>query len=283
VDAARCARRTGAQVSILYRRTRTEMPAAAHEIDQALEESVQIAFLVAPVRIERDPNGKLVGLVVCSMRLGEADDSGRRRPVAVPGSEFMLPCDTVISAISQHPELEGLEQLHHQGDWLVSDEGGDISSGVLAGGDALGLGVAGNAIMQGRQAAELLHERFSSERATSPSKVSSTVTAEQVKMDWKQGSHAIRSPTLPAAERTLAASVEVTGTISEEQFLAETERCFSCGSCFGCEQCAMYCTTGCYSRLDEVRPGAYFSLVLDACHECGKCIEVCPCGFLEAE
>jgi NADPH-dependent glutamate synthase beta subunit-like oxidoreductase len=281
VDAARCARRTGAQVSILYRRTRNEMPAASHEIDQALEESVQIAYLVAPVRVERDPDGKLIGLVACTMQLGEADKSGRSRPIAVPGSEFLLPCDTIISAISQHPELEGFEKLRHQGDWLVRDEGSDILSGILAGGDALGLGVAGNAIMQGRKAAELLHERLSGEKATSPSEVNSTVTAEQVRMDWKQDTPAIHAPELPAADRILAASAEVSATISEEQFLAETERCFSCGLCFGCEQCAMYCTTGCYVRLDQVGPGAYFSLLRDACHECGKCIEVCPCGFLE--
>lgn len=282
VDAARCARRTGAQVSILYRRTREEMPAASHEIDQAIEESVQIAYLVAPVRVDRDPDGNLVGVTVCSMRLEEPDETGRRRPVPIRGSEFMLPCDSVISAISQRPELEGLELLRHQGDWLVTDETGDVSSGVLAGGDVLGLGVAGNAIMQGRKAAELLHERFSGEKAASPSEVDATVTAEQVIMDWKHESNAVRLPTLPVVERVQTASAEVNRTISEDQFLTETERCFSCGSCFGCEQCAMYCTTGCYTRLDEVGPGAYFSMALDACHECGKCIEVCPCGFIES-
>jgi len=79
----------------------------------------------------------------------------------------------------------------------------------------------------------------------------------------------------------MVASAEVIGAIGEAQFLAEAERCFSCGSCFGCEQCAMYCTSGCYSRLDEVGPGAYFSLIHDGCQDCGKCIEVCPCGFLQ--
>jgi len=59
------------------------------------------------------------------------------------------------------------------------------------------------------------------------------------------------------------------------------ERCFSCGSCLGCEQCTMYCTRGCFTRLDEVEPGRYFTLALDECLECGKCIEVCPSGFLE--
>jgi formate hydrogenlyase subunit 6/NADH:ubiquinone oxidoreductase subunit I len=74
---------------------------------------------------------------------------------------------------------------------------------------------------------------------------------------------------------------EVTGTITAEEFLAEVERCFSCGSCSGCQQCFMYCTSGCFVKLEEPKPGMYFSLNLDQCHECGKCIEVCPGGYLE--
>ena len=66
-----------------------------------------------------------------------------------------------------------------------------------------------------------------------------------------------------------------------DQATEETTRCFSCGLCFGCEQCAMFCTSGCFTRLEQPAPGLYFSLSLDACKECGKCIEVCPCGFLE--
>ena len=74
---------------------------------------------------------------------------------------------------------------------------------------------------------------------------------------------------------------EVTGTITEKELLAEVERCFSCGSCSGCQQCFMYCTAGCFVKVEEPKPGMYFSLNLDQCHQCGKCIEVCPCGFLE--
>ena len=70
-------------------------------------------------------------------------------------------------------------------------------------------------------------------------------------------------------------------TIAEEEFLAEVDRCFSCGSCFGCEQCYMYCTSGCFTKVEEAGPGMYFTINLDSCRECGKCIEVCPCGFLE--
>ena len=107
------------------------------------------------------------------------------------------------------------------------------------------------------------------------------IESAPVRLDVKADVRAARSTALPIELRLKSGSTEVVKTITEQQFLAEAERCFSCGSCYGCEQCSMYCTTQCFSRLQEVTPGAYFSLMLDQCHECGKCAEVCPSGFLE--
>ncbi|HRT22365.1 MAG TPA: FAD-dependent oxidoreductase, partial [Candidatus Hydrogenedentes bacterium] len=101
IDASRTALRLGAEeVFILYRRTRKEMPANHQEIEDALEEGVKIEFLVAPVRIVGE-SGRVSGIECQRMELGEPDSSGRRRPVAVKGSEFIIPLDTVIPAISQ--------------------------------------------------------------------------------------------------------------------------------------------------------------------------------------
>jgi NADPH-dependent glutamate synthase beta subunit-like oxidoreductase/Pyruvate/2-oxoacid:ferredoxin oxidoreductase delta subunit len=281
VDAARSARRSGAVVTILYRRTRAEMPAVVHEIEDALEEGIELVFLAAPVRVERLADGTLKGLVACRMKLGEPDSSGRRRPVTIPDSEFTIAADALIAAVSQLPMLEGLESLNRDGNWLVTDSSGCVGDGMLAGGDALGLGIAGNAIVQGRQAAEELHARFSGARQARPEDGRPEIGPERVKFDYKPESAAAQSPKLSGDERVEMGSAEVARTISEDQFLAETERCYSCGSCFGCEQCFMYCTTGCFTKVEEASQGVYFTLALDQCHECGKCIEVCPCGFLE--
>ena len=281
VDAARCARRSGADVVILYRRSRAEMPATSQEIDDALEEGVELVFLVAPVRLERAKDKKLTGLTACRMALGEKDESGRCKPQAVRGSEFMVPTDSLISAVSQQPVLTGLENLKHEGNWLLTDIHGSLDDGVLAGGDALGLGIAGTAILQGRRAAEDLHDRFSGIEHTEAMEVGKAIGPDRVRFDSKAESLAIHPGKLDGEERVRLGSAEVTATINGQQFLAEVERCFSCGSCHGCEQCFMYCTTGCFTKLDEVSPGAYFSIALDHCHECGKCIEVCPSGFLE--
>jgi formate dehydrogenase major subunit len=284
VDSARCARRSGADVTILYRRSRAEMPAVEQEVADALEEGVQLMELAAPLAVRRQVDGRVAAVVVQRMQLGEQDASGRHRPLAVAGSEFEIRADTVISAIAQVPVLDGLEALDQQGGWLVSDEYGVVADGVLAGGDALGPGIAGNAIVQGRRAAERLHARLAGggdgaqKRPNRP-----VIGAERVRLATKPEAKAVHSPVLAAEQRVQPDMPEIAATIGEAQFLAEVERCFSCGLCFGCEQCFMYCTAGCFTRLEEPRPGLYFSLNLDACQECGKCVEVCPCGYLEVK
>jgi formate dehydrogenase major subunit len=282
MDAARCARRGGAEVTVLYRRTREEMPAIAHEIDDALEEGIELILLAAPTKIERQTDGRLIGVQVQRMRLGDPDSSGRRRPLPVIGSEYRLPADSFIAAVSQVPALEGLEALDHEGDWLIADSSGAVDDHVLVGGDALGLGIAGEAIVQGRRAAEKLHAQFRGLDSTLAGKDDRPeIDSESVLFASKPESAAVQTPKLPGEERIALGMTEVAQSITEDQFLAEVDRCFSCGSCFGCEQCYMYCTVGCFTKLEETSPGKYFTLNLDECHECGKCIEVCPCGFLE--
>jgi len=283
MDAARTARRQGAEVIVLYRRSRQEMPAIPAEIEDAVEEGVRLELLAAPMRVDRSPDGDLVGITACRMQLGEPDASGRRRPVAVAGSEFSLPADSVIAAISQSPVIEGFEALDHEGSSFRVKTGAVIEDGVLAGGDLLGLGIAGNAIVQGRRAAENLHRQLRGiEGGQVEVEKGHGIASERVKFESRPASPAARQSRLPVEERIGKPTAEVTGTILEETFLAEVERCYSCGSCMGCEQCSMFCTPGCFTRLEEVGPGMYFTLTLDNCEECGKCIEVCPCGFLEA-
>jgi len=282
IDAARCAKRGGAEVTILYRRTREEMPAIDHEIDDALEEGIELMLLATPVKIERLEDGRLTAVLAQRMKLGEPDSSGRRRPVPIPDSEFILPADTVIAAISQVPELTGLESLDHDGNWLVADAKGALDRDVLVGGDALGLGIAGEAIVQGRRAAEQLHAQY---RGVDPGAArdpdSPGIDSEKVLFATKTESESVQTIKIPGEKRVTMGMTEVAQTIGEDQFLAEIDRCFSCGSCFGCEQCYMYCTSGCFSKVESAGPGMYFTVNLDNCKECGKCIEVCPCGFLE--
>ncbi|HON41989.1 MAG TPA: NADPH-dependent glutamate synthase, partial [Bacillota bacterium] len=142
MDAARTSLRLGAEdVKIVYRRSRTEMPARLEEIENAEEEGVQMFLLTNPVRIISDGKGGVGAMECIKMELGEPDASGRRRPVPVPGSEFTMDVDTVIIAVGQGPNpllaraTQGLA-LNRKGNIEVRDEYGATSiPGVWAGGD----------------------------------------------------------------------------------------------------------------------------------------------------
>lgn len=273
IDAARAARRRGARVTLLYRRTREEMPAIAGEVDEALAEGVSIEFLAAPTAIRRDAIGPSA-VMAQRMKLGEPDESGRRRPIAVPGAPFAVPARLVITAVSQTVDWEGLEQL--EPDATAQRSGGDVWSG----GDMLGLGIAGMAIAQGRHAAEAVHATLTGAAPRARPLRQDSPAARDVAFDFYPASPRAEIFERPVAERIARPDLEVHETLSEEAFVQEAERCFSCGQCHGCQYCFMYCNGGGFVRLGEAQPGAYFALSLDRCLGCGKCIELCPTGFL---
>ena len=143
MDAARCARRLGAEVSIIYRRTEAELPARREEVEHAKEEGIEFRFLTNPVAVLGNEQGWVSGIRCQQMELGEPDASGRRRPMAVEGSEHDLPMDCVIMALGTSPNplikstTEGLE-TQKWGGIIVEEETGKTSrDGVYAGGDAV--------------------------------------------------------------------------------------------------------------------------------------------------
>ncbi len=278
MDAARSARRTGAKVAVLYRRTRKEMPAIETEIDDALAEGVEIAYLVAPVAIERE-GGKIRSVRIQRMELGAPDGSGRRKPIPIDGSEHDIPASAVIAAVSQEPDWEGLGEIRTGKIWIEAGSHGALGQGFWAGGDALGPGIAGLAIAQGRQAAEAVHRQLRGLPAQSNS-TSAVAPRASAKPDRYPAMPRSTSPYKAVVARLAQPDMEVQQTIGETAFLDEVSRCFSCGSCFGCEQCFMFCNAGGFTKLQQVSPGRYFSLGLECCEACGKCIELCPCGYL---
>ncbi len=109
IDAVRVSLRLGSTSEIIYRRTKAEMPAAKEEIEATEEEGIKIEYLRNPTKII-GMDGKVTGIEVIKMELGEPDESGRRRPIPIQGSEYIIPCDTVIEAISQEPEFDYLSE-----------------------------------------------------------------------------------------------------------------------------------------------------------------------------
>ena len=164
MDAARTALRLGADTTIVYRRTEVELPARKEEVHHAKEEGIDFQMLTNPVEILGDERGWVRALKCVRMELGEPDESGRRSPVVIPGSEFEIPTETVIMALGTSPNpliartTPGLETTRRGG--LVADEAGATTRpGVFAGGDAVtGAATVILAMGAGRRAAAAIDE-----------------------------------------------------------------------------------------------------------------------------
>jgi len=250
IDAARTALRLGAgHVRILYRRTRTEMPAAAAEVEAAVEEGVDVQFLTNPVEVFSD-GGRLRAVKCIRMKLGEPDSSGRRRPIPIEGSEFELPLDTLIFAIRQEPDLAFLEGAGGisvtrwgtiETNPLTMATGQD---GVFAGGDAvLGPSTVVESVAQGYEAAVSIgrHLRGEDLRAGRGEAVRE-LPLKKFPQFVKPAGRA-RMPELAPTKRK-GSFDEVELGLDEEAARREAQRCLECGLCSECMECERVCEAG---------------------------------------
>jgi len=280
-DAAALASRLGAEVTILYRRTRTEMPAIEREVEEAIEEGITIEFLAAPKEILRDGDGKVRAMVVQRMELGEPDESGRRRPVPIAGDTYEIPVETVITAVSQKPDLAAINSAELGSGWLNGDQWGFTGTeGIWTGGDNINLGIATTSIGQARVAAEAMHAYL---QGFAPKEVAKgdMIRADKLKLDWYQPAERTQRRVKSPDERLSHPFDEVDLGLTAEDALLEISRCFSCGRCFGCENCWMYCQANVFGKEPQPSPGHFFIIkAIEKCDGCKKCWEECPCGFI---
>ena len=279
IDAARVSRRLGADVTIVYRRTKKEMPAIDEEIDATEEEGIEIHYLAAPVEIYKE-NGKASGMKCQRMELGEPDASGRRRPVPIEGDTFDLDFSCLIAAVSQAPDFEGFESLIEGKDWIKIDEKFETKvEGVYAGGDNTNLGLVIHAIAHGRAAAEAIHEKIAGEAATAVDSETKVIRFENMEPDYYPNSQHVVPPEMPVDERLQDMMAEIVSTYSEEDAITEASRCMSCGLCFDCGTCWSFCQDN--AIVKPLTKGDPYKFKLEFCTGCKKCSEVCPCGYIE--
>ncbi len=165
MDAARVSKRLGAkEVYIVYRRSKDEVPARLEELEHAEEEGIKLQLLTSPIEVLGDDNGHVTGLRCVSYELGEPDESGRRKPVEIPNSEFDMPIDMVVMAIGQGPNpllletAKGLD-LNKRGNIIADDYGKTSIDGVFAGGDIVtGAATVILAMGAGKNTAASIHE-----------------------------------------------------------------------------------------------------------------------------
>jgi heterodisulfide reductase subunit A-like polyferredoxin len=255
IDTARTALRLGSrEVTLVYRRTRTEMPANDWEIDDALEEGVGLESLTQPVAVLSD-NGRISAIRCVRMRLGEPDASGRRRPIPIEGSEFEIPCDAMVAAIAQAPEISFLDPDHgleitRWSTFKVKERTLETNRpGVFAGGDAAaGPGALIEGIAHGRRGALSIDRYLRGVPLLTPrellplptTKLTEAEITEMVARGEVDLTPRIESPKAPVADR-VGDFREVELPMSEDQALAEAARCLSCGLCSECYQCVLAC------------------------------------------
>ncbi len=285
LDAARSACRLGAEVFILYRRSRHEMPAIEEEIEEALEEGVKIEYLVAPAEVLTE-KGKVSGLKCTRMELGEPDESGRRRPIPVPGSEYTIEVDTVIPALGQVAGLFFLEKnvKAERGRIVIDDSGATTCPPIFAGGDvATGYGTVTHAVGSGKRAALAIDRLLRGETLegfppldrnvhAAPRDVDPTVVGfEDLNLAYFEEEPLPRQAQASADER-VKDFTEVNRGFDEEVAVAEAARCFSCGTCNQCDNCLVFCPDLAVLR-DGERP---YVFNYDYCKGCGICVTECP-------
>ena len=258
MDAVRTAVRTGSKdVFILYRRSRAEMPASPEEIEEALEEGIKMEFLVAPKRVIGE-NGRVTGVECTRMELGEPDASGRRRPIEIKGSEFVVPCDALIPAIGQEADL----------DFVPADSGIAINKwknfdvdpvtfmtnvpGVFAGGDVVtGPATVVKAVYAGKEAAKSIDRYLRGEDvAAGRAKDWTKNLADKADVSKFPKTPRVKYPHLKPEERRTNFR-EVGLGFSEEEAVAEAKRCLSCGICSECYQCVEACIAGAINHDDD--------------------------------
>jgi 2-oxoacid:acceptor oxidoreductase delta subunit (pyruvate/2-ketoisovalerate family) len=300
IDVARSVIRLGKKATILYRRSREEMPAFEDEILEALEEGVKIRYLVNPVRIG-EKNG-FKRLECLRMELGEKDESGRRKPVPILNSRLHIDVDNVIVAAGEEIEAsvlpEGLEK--REGIILTRRDGTTGVKGVFAGGDltssqrtvahAIGSGkkaaMAIDAFFKGKDSEEAIVQNLigegpsisifgylhPGEKLRNPH----VVAFEELNMDYfepaKRQGEAKRS-----VKERIKGFKEISSTLSEGIAQEEAERCFNCGTCNRCEICYVFCPDASVLKREEILS---HEVDYDYCKGCGICFTECPRGAI---
>ena len=255
IDAARTALRLGAkEVSILYRRSRDEMPANSWEIEEAEKEGIEIKILTAPVEVVVK-DSHVSGVRCVKIELGEPDASGRRRPIPIKGSEFVVPADAMIASVAQAPEISFLDESHglevtSKGTFAVDPHTLTTNRpGVFAGGDvARGPWILIQAIADGRRGALSIDRYLRGVDLLTPREQIPLpvvdLSKEEINQMFEEGKVSLAPrtvvPMLPKEER-IRDFREVELALTEEQAKQEAARCLSCGICSECHLCVQVC------------------------------------------
>jgi 2-oxoacid:acceptor oxidoreductase delta subunit (pyruvate/2-ketoisovalerate family) len=285
---------------ILYRRSKHEMPAYKEEVEEAERERISIRYLVAPIRIIRE-KGRVAGLQCVKMRMGKTDASGRRSPIPIKGSNFMVETDQVIRAVGERLDRSSLTREIRLGEGAIEATPYMNTSqpGVFAGGDAIAQPRSvGHAILSGKKAAmsidcylkgKDIESAYRSIRVGSKGGVfidaylhpaemnlegKRVVGFGEINTSYFEKSPRLKGKTL-SQEKALRGFDEINLGLDRTSAVHSAERCFQCGLCNSCRNCYVFCPD-----LAVLMKGKEPEIDYDHCKGCGICIQECPRGAL---
>ena len=272
IDVSRTSLRLGALPTIYYRRTHNEMPAISHEVEEAIEEGVKIRFLTAPTSLNKSSEGKLE-MEVVEMELGEADESGRRKPLPIKGSEKIVVVDKVITAIGQGYDeyvFNGKEARPEQGQIKYN-----TTTPVFCAGDMAWGGTVTEAIGSGNKAAEEIHALLQGMAYSHEETLPEVVLPTDINFAYYLPSPRLEGK-VHQAKDLYKNFTEVAEGLTEADVLSEGGRCLHCGECFSCGNCYNYCPDAAI-HVDE---NGRIRIDYDYCKGCGICVNECPCSAM---
>ena len=279
IDCARtCVRLGFKDVNIVYRRSRAEMPAIAEEIAEAEHEGVKLTLLSGPNKVVAK-GGRVAGLECIKMKLGEADESGRRRPVPVYGSEFVIETGLIIAAVGEEPDLSFMsgEMASAVADGYIKADPLTLATGirgVFAGGDTVtGSATVIQAMAAGRKAAISIDRYFKGEPLDAGREGEAVFESKLIVDTWgidKESRSAM--PALPVPQRK-GNFKEVETGLTKERAIGEAKRCLSCD----CRICINL--LGCPALITE---NGKVAVDAAGCPGCGVCALVCPHDAIKA-
>ncbi|MDF2655540.1 MAG: FAD-binding protein [Bacillota bacterium] len=250
MDSARSALRLGCDVTVVYRRSKEQMPANSWEVEEAEEEGVKFLYLTSQLEVLSE-NGRLTGLRCCKNKLGEPDASGRRSPEAIPDSEFIVEADNIIVAIGQKVE-RGIEsagfRVFHSRGLIEAKDAKTEMEGVFAGGDAqFGPATMIEAIAAGNRAAKAIINYLENRNDSVEPFLLPQTDLSQVDTDGFSFTSRAKMPVIDM-ERRRNSFDEVELGYDEETAKAEARRCVDCSVCCECLACETACKAGAVSH-----------------------------------
>ena len=272
IDVSRTVLRLAAEPIIFYRRTMREMPAIAQEVQEAQAEGITLKFLTAPVSLSKDQQVLHLGLV--RMQLGALDESGRRRPMPVAGSEWTETFDHVITAIGQKFDNFVF------GEFQAVPSQGKISYNsnmpVFCAGDMAWGGTVAEAIGSGNKVAAELHAFLRKEPYDVKEAPPEIVLPEDINFTYFLPTPRHQAQ-LHHPEHFHHDFTEVAKDMGEKEIVDETERCLHCGECYLCGNCFNFCPDAAI-HVDE---RGRLRIDYEYCKGCGICVQECPCSAID--